>query len=232
MEHYSLYYPHMITVSNASSWEWPRQLHRLVRRLLILLVKLLSGVSAQWISNAPVTRPRVYIANHSSHLDFLLIWSALPEELRRITRPVAGGDYWKRGTIRSYLATKVFQSIVINRRHVTPGNNPLVPLQQALQRRQSIILFPEGTRSRDGVLHDFKSGIYHLAKKMPQVEFVPVYIHNANRVLPKGEFLPVPTLCSVTFGTSFTYHDGIDKQTFLSQARAAVAQAGTAKLLT
>jgi 1-acyl-sn-glycerol-3-phosphate acyltransferase len=198
------------------------ELHTVIEKLLVLLARLLSGVTAHWIDNAPTATPRVYIANHSSHIDFLLIWSALPSKLRQTTVPVAAKDYWQKGLLRRYIVKHVFRTLVINRKHVTLKNNPVEQLRTALRQRQSIILFPEGTRSPDGMMREFKSGIYHLAKAVPQVEFVPVFVKNAHRVLPKGALLPVPTLCSVTFGAPFRLDARLDKRTCLVRAREAV----------
>ena len=68
----------------------------------------------------------------------------------------------------------------------------------------------------------FKSGLYYLAKKKPELELIPVYIDNLNRVLPKGEFLPVPLLSCITIGAPMWLEQGEAKMDFLERARASV----------
>jgi 1-acyl-sn-glycerol-3-phosphate acyltransferase len=139
-----------------------------------------------------------------------------------MTFPVAAKEYWDQGALRHYVITKVFRAVLIQRRKIMLKQNPLEILLSILKKGQSLILFPEGTRSRTGDMGHFKSGIYHIAKQMPQIEFVPVYLKNAHRVLPKGHMLPVPMLCSATFGASFTFQSGLTKNVFLTRARNAV----------
>jgi 1-acyl-sn-glycerol-3-phosphate acyltransferase len=87
-------------------------------------------------------------------------------------------------------------------------------------RGDSLILFPEGTRNTtDEQLLPIKSGIYHLAQKCPQIDLVPVWMENLGRLLPKGEIVPVPLLCSISFGTPLRLQPGEDKETFLGRVR-------------
>lgn len=184
--------------------------------------RLLTGVRAHWTGCAPVAEQRVYFANHTSNLDFVLLWASLPTALRRRTRPVGARDYWKCGGIREWLADGVFRAVLIERRTVTRENNPLVPMLDALRDGESLIIFPEGTRNPDGEVNPFKPGLFHLAKARPEVAFVPVFIENLNRVLPKGEVLPVPMLCTVTFGTPLHLAEAEAKPQFLTRARDAM----------
>ena len=166
---------------------------------------------------------RVYLANHSSHLDFIVIWAALPTPLRRVTRPVAAHDYWSKTALRRYLATQVYRAILIEREHVSAANNPIEQMIAAMGEEFSLILFPEGTRGRGGEVGEFKSGIYHLAHHRPGLKCVPVYLENLNRILPKGEVLPLPLLSSVSLGTPMQLQDGEKKSAFLLRLREAVS---------
>jgi 1-acyl-sn-glycerol-3-phosphate acyltransferase len=188
------------------------------------LARLLTGARAQWRGCDPEARQRVYFANHTSNLDIVLLWAALPYSLRRVTRPVAAQDYWRGGFIREFLARHVFRAVLIERHRVTKENNPLAPMLASLAAGDSLIIFPEGTRQLDGAVGEFKPGLYHLAKACPEVEFVPVFIENLNRVLPKGEIFPVPILCSVSFGAPLQFAAGELKATFLERARTALLQ--------
>lgn len=184
--------------------------------------KLLSGATARWVDCEPDTCQRVYFANHTSHLDALVIWSALPAEVRRLARPVAAKDYWTRGPIRRYMAAEIFQAMLIDRTEIKVHNSPIDQMLRVMGDRYSLIVFPEGTRGVGGEVGPFKSGLYYLCKRRPDLELVPVYIENMNRVLPRGEVLPVPLLSSVTFGPPLWLEAGETKQPFLERARQAV----------
>lgn len=193
------------------------------------MIRLLVGAQARWAGIAPFApeggiAQRIYFANHQSHLDAPVIWAALPPALRRRTRPVAARDYWGKGVVRPYLARRVFHAVLIERQHVSKKHNPLLPLEAALDGGDSLIVFPEGTRVDDeeGQVQDFKPGLYHLARRHPEVELVPVHLENLNRILPKGDFLLIPLLAAVTFGGAIHLRPGEDRQAFLERARQAV----------
>jgi 1-acyl-sn-glycerol-3-phosphate acyltransferase len=184
--------------------------------------RLLTGARALWLGCTPQPVQRLYYANHSSHGDFVLLWASLPDELRRRTRPVAGADYWQRDGLRRYLINKVFNGVLIDRERATPEHNPLQPMLDALDQDDSLILFPEGTRNLEDGLLPFKSGLYHLTRLRPEIELVPVWIANLNRVMPKGRALPLPLLCTLSFGTPLEHLQDEGKQVFLERARNAL----------
>ncbi len=184
--------------------------------------RLLTGARALWLGCTPQPVQRLYYANHSSHGDFVLLWASLPDELRRRTRPVAGADYWQRDGVRRYLINKVFNGVLIDRERATPEHNPLQPMLDALDQGDSLILFPEGTRNLEDGLLPFKSGLYHLTRLRPEIELVPVWIANLNRVMPKGRALPLPLLCTLSFGTPLEHLQDEGKQAFLERARNAL----------
>lgn len=198
-------------------------LERLTGAALCGFAKLVTGVRATWRDNAPAARQRVYFANHRSHGDFLLIWASLPPALRRATRPVAGADYWLTGALRRYIAERVFRGVLIERNASVRHGNPVAQMSEALATGDSLIVFPEGTRNLGEGLLPFKSGIYHLARANPGVEFVPVWIENLGRVMPKGSVIPVPLLCSLSFGAGLQLQADETKTDFLDRARAALA---------
>jgi len=190
-----------------------------------LFARLFCGASVRvldenWATNAD--QQRVYVANHSSHLDFIVLWSALPSHLRRVTRPVAARDYWQKTRLRRYLALKIYRAILIEREHVSASNNPIEQIAQEMADEYSIIIFPEGTRGNGDEIGAFKSGIYRLLQQKPHLQCVPVYIENLNRVLPKGEILPLPLLSSLSLGAPVSLQTDEDKRTFLARLRDAV----------
>jgi 1-acyl-sn-glycerol-3-phosphate acyltransferase len=187
--------------------------------LLVILSKLLSGTHGRWLGCEPDTRQRIYYANHTSHLDALVLWAILPPHIRAKTRPVAAREYWSTGKFRQYLADKVFNAILIERQKPMPGNNPIRQMQNGMSPDFSLIIFPEGGRSTSADPLPFKSGLYHLAKSRPDVDLIPVLIENLNRILPKGEILPIPLVAHVTFGLPIHLEDEESKTAFLERAR-------------
>jgi len=188
---------------------------------IALAARLLTGVRAQW-SCAPRADPTVYFANHSSHGDFVLLWASLPADLRAMTRPVAGADYWSASPLRRFIGIDVFGALLIDRAGGSQATVDAVEqMQCALEGGRSLILFPEGTRNTsDDVLLPFKSGLYHLARRAPHARLVPVWIENLRRVLPKGSWVPVPLACSVHFGPALPAPaPDEDKAAFLARAR-------------
>ena len=182
--------------------------------------RLITGVRGEWRGCAPNPRCRIYFANHRSHADFVLIWTVLPAPMRRVTRPVAGADYWLRSGLRRFIGQRVFRAVLIDRNPVTRDTDPIAMMAAALDQKSSLILFPEGTRNTgEEPLLPFKSGLYHLAKARPDVELVPIWIENLNRVMPKGEFVPIPLLCTVTVGAPIMLGAREDKETFLDRSR-------------
>ena len=197
-------------------------LENLVGSALCGFTTLLTGVRAVWHGSLSNTRQRVYFANHRSHGDFVLIWAALPPRLRRLTRPVAGADYWHTSALRRYIANRVFRGVLIERTGGRQQASPVELMGEALAAGDSLIIFPEGTRNQGDALLPFKSGIYHLAKAHPEAELVPVWIENLGRVMPKGTFVPVPLLCTLTFGQAVSLAPDEAKNDFLDRARAAL----------
>jgi len=189
--------------------------------ILSFLAKLLSGATARWIDCQPDTCQRVYFANHTSHLDALVVWASLPAEVRLLTRPVAAKDYWEKGYVRRYLAS-VFNALLIDRKEIKVHQSPVDLMIREVGETHSLIVFPEGSRNTASEMGEFKSGLYYLGKKRPDWELVPVYIDNLNRVLPRGEFLPVPLLSCITFGPPIWLDAGEPKAEFLKRAREAV----------
>jgi 1-acyl-sn-glycerol-3-phosphate acyltransferase len=199
--------------------------------LIAAFARGISGVHVTWAGCRPENRQRIYFANHTSHLDFVVLWSALPPRVRARTHPVAARDYWQRG-IRAYLAKEVFHAVFVDR--AARGNGArtatsldiarrvIEDLAAALGESDSLIIFPEGTRGTGDCIGPFRSGIYHLARMRPDVELVPAYLENLSRILPKGELLPVPLLSRLTFGEPMRVDPAETKETFLNRAHAAL----------
>lgn len=195
----------------------------LARTALIALTRFVVGGHARWIGTVPSTRQRIYFANHGSHLDTIVLWAALPPQLRRTTHPVAAADYWGRTRTRRHVALDILNCVLIDRKRTEPGADPLAPLHAKLVEGGSLVLFPEGTRGTEALPGPFKRGLHSLAVAFPDVELVPVYLDNLSRAFPKGAYLPAPISCSVRFGTPIQLGAFEDQAAFLARARDAVA---------
>jgi 1-acyl-sn-glycerol-3-phosphate acyltransferase len=189
--------------------------------LLVGIVKLLVGAYGRWVGCRPDAAQRIYFANHTSHVDTLAIWAALPWQLRRRTRPVAARDYWGSG-LKKYIATRALGAVLIDRARENTEVDPLEPLRASLRDGDSLIIFPEGTRGTSAVPARFRSGLFRLASEFPTVELIPVYLDNLHRTLPKGAALPVPMVCTVRFGAALAFSAAESREVFLERAREAV----------
>lgn len=192
-------------------------------KLIIGAAGLLTGVRAIWSGTTPKAEQTLYFANHTSHGDFVLLWATLPPDLRALTRPVAGQDYWMASKVRQFIGADVFNALMIRRDGSGQGDNPVEQMKEALEAGDSLIMFPEGTRNTgDEILLPLKSGLFHLARACPNVRLVPVWIENLKRVLPKGTLVPIPLACTVRFGTPIVLAEDEDKNTFIARARTAM----------
>ncbi len=165
--------------------------------LLIAAVRLLA--QPRWLGSRPGGEQCIYVANHTSHLDTLLLLASLPAALRNCTRPVASEEYWDAYPVRRYLIRSVFRGVLLARREGL--SNPLQPAADALRQGDSLIFFPEGTRGSGRKLQPLKPGILHLSQWFPEIDVIPVWIDGSYRSLPKGFVVPLPRRCSITFGT-------------------------------
>ncbi|WP_436152477.1 lysophospholipid acyltransferase family protein [Bosea sp. LjRoot90] len=191
--------------------------------LIVFFARFITAVRGRWDGVAPTDEQRIYFANHASHGDFVLIWTVLPRRMRFATRPVAGSDYWLKSGLRRFIGRDVFNAVLIDRDRESRASDPVTQMTEALDAGASLIVFPEGTRNTtDARLLPFKSGLFHLAQARPNVALVPVWIDNLNRVMPKGEFVPVPLICTVTFGAPIAIAETETKQEFLARAEAAL----------
>lgn len=261
--------------------------------VIIVFARFVTAVRGIWQGAEPDQTQRIFFANHCSHGDFVLLWTVLPAQIRKRTRPVAGADYWLASGLRRFIGCKVFNSVLIERRageravkmrkqaqdlpdqvktdqvktdqiktdqvktdqiktdqinkdlvksaqgkpeqsQVDKGktgqskpsqstSDPISQMLEALDAGDSLIVFPEGTRNTtSATLLPFKSGLYRVASERPDIELVPVWISNLNRVLPKGEIIPVPLACTVTFGEPVLLKPDENKNTFIQRAETAL----------
>jgi len=208
-------------------------LERFVSALLRGLCRVVTGAHPRWLCDPQAPGPRIYFANHCSHLDTVVVWSTLPRTLRERTRPVAARDYWGHGRVRRFVAERVFDALLIDRRAAEgpelagrQRQETLEAMTAVLDADRSLILYPEGTRGGGEAIQPFRAGLYHLARARPKVPLVPVYLGNLARILPKGAALPVPLQGQVVFGPELHLALGEDKHAFLERCRQVVLGLG------
>ena len=189
--------------------------------LLALVARLITGAQGHWYGCPPKAEQRIYFANHQSHFDWVLLWAALPQDLRSVTRPIAARDYWTASPLKHWITREIFNAVFVSRQR-SADEDPLEPLMEALRHGDSLVIFPEGTRGHGAEPAPFKSGLYALAQAFPDVQLIPAWIDNVQRVMPKGEVVPVPILCTVTFGAPIALRPDEARRSFLDRARSAV----------
>jgi 1-acyl-sn-glycerol-3-phosphate acyltransferase len=190
----------------------------LVKPLLLLLL----GLNVRHRERLPKSGPAILIANHNSHLDTLALMSLYPlSQLHRL-RPVAAMDYFLRNPLLAWFATRIIRIIPLHRTVKAGQQDPLAEGVEALQRGEILILFPEGTRGEPEQMGELKTGIAHLARRVPQVPVVPIFLHGLGMALPKGEALLVPFFCDAFIGQPLQW--GGDRDSFMRQVNGAMTR--------
>ena len=142
----------------------------------------------------------IVVANHNSHFDAVSIMAALPVNKLMKTRVVVASDYFGKTSLAIKAMKLFFNAIFINRNRCESEPSAIDILNGHLKKGRSIILFPEGSRGKPGVMSDFKKGIAILSKKNPHIPVIPANLNGFGRVLPKDKTLIIPLVCKVRFG--------------------------------
>ncbi len=175
------------------------------RVILKNTLKLFTGLRYNNRTNILTDEPCIIVANHNSHLDTISILSALPTKQLLKTHPVAAGDYFGKSRLKSYFSEYFINALLIPRKRPEPNSSDPDPIQMmldVLDKGESLILFPEGSRGEPEVFQKFKKGVGILLSERPNVQFIPIYFKGLGKVMPKGDPLPVPFLSSADIGVA------------------------------
>jgi 1-acyl-sn-glycerol-3-phosphate acyltransferase len=193
----------------------------------VILIAL--GLTVRHRERLPKDGPAVLAGNHNSNLDALAIMSLMPLRLLPKLRPVAAMDYFLTGGFRSWFATNIIGIIPVKRGSGKEGGNPLLLAEEALDRGEILVIFPEGSRGEPETLQAFKKGIGHLAHARPDVPVVPIFMHGLGKALPRGSLVLVPFNVIVSVGEPLYGTDTYSE--FVSKLQRAVADLAAAEKL-
>jgi 1-acyl-sn-glycerol-3-phosphate acyltransferase len=177
-------------------------------------VYIVLGISVKNPQNLPGKGPAILIANHNSHIDTLVLMCLFSTSQLLKVHPVAAADYFFNTRFKSFIFRTLIGAIPVKRvRTNNATEDVFAEAKQNLKNEHILIIYPEGTRSLDGEIREFKTGAAHLAKANPDVPVIPIFINGPDKIMPKYDFLPVPFICDVYIGTPM--HLGTDtKQEF------------------
>lgn len=197
-----------------------------LRTLLIMaiarpLAKLMTGADVIGRENLPVRGPAIIAANHTSHVDTLLMLSIFPARAVPRVRPAAAADYFLKDPVIGWFSRNIIGIVPVARDRVrSEGGDVLAPALEALGRGDIVVVFPEGTRGEADEMARLKNGVARLAEAFPEAPVIPVWIQGAGRVLPKGEVVPVPMTCAVLVGSPIRWEGR--RSVFMESLRAAM----------
>ncbi|WP_176918107.1 lysophospholipid acyltransferase family protein [Superficieibacter sp. BNK-5] len=159
----------------------------------------------------PTAGPAIVVANHNSHMDVFALLSLFSLRTQQQVHPVAAADYFLRNRWLAWFTLNILNIIPVVR--TGEDTDPLAGCEQALRQNKILILFPEGSRGEPGKLSPLKSGIWHLLQRVPETTVIPVWLSGTEKVLAKGNRIPLPLFIDVCVGDPVATHP--DKPTFM-----------------
>ncbi len=166
----------------------------------------------------------IIVANHNSHIDTLLIMSLFPMSKIIKIHPVAAEDYFCNTKFKSFIFKTLIGIIPIKRKlSKQPKEVFFKEINNALKNKHIIIIYPEGTRGEDNLIHDFKTGVAHIAKMNPAVPVIPMYVNGPDKILPKVDFLPVPFISDI-YVSAHIYYDNSSTKDFTNKIKRVVEE--------
>jgi 1-acyl-sn-glycerol-3-phosphate acyltransferase len=198
---------------------------RWLRRAVIVCIarpiaRMFTGADIVGREKLPLKGPAILVANHSSHVDTVLLLTIYPSRALDRVRPAAAADYFLKGRAMSWFSRNILAIVPVARDRAGSGEDVLAPAREALAAGDIVLIFPEGTRGDGEDLSKLKSGVARLAAAFPDAPVTPVWLQGAGRVLPKGTHVPVPLNCTVLVGDPV--HWAGDRAAFMEQLRVAL----------
>lgn len=169
-----------------------------------------------------MSSPVIFFSNHSSHVDGSLIMSALPAKWRAETAIGAAKDYFFDKWWKAIIMSLIYNAFPIDRAR---GRGTISTARRLLDEGYSLVIFPEGTRSRDGWMNRFRHGTARMAIET-NTPLVPIGIRGANAAMPTGRSWPRPGRPPVTirFGEPIYPAEGEDHRELSTRMAMAVAE--------
>ena len=171
----------------------------LVSRPFMAFVRFYCRLRVDGLQHIPQAGAFILAANHSSHADTAVIFAALERKMRKRVVAAAAQDYFFDNGLRQFVSRLLFNTIPVPR-NAFGSIDPLRHVIRALREGYGVLLFPEGTRSQNGQLGPFRSGIGRLMAEFPNVPVIPVWLQGTARVLPKKASIPRPVRVHARFG--------------------------------
>jgi 1-acyl-sn-glycerol-3-phosphate acyltransferase len=172
---------------------------RFIPGLFVGFVNLYVRLHVEGREHLPKEGAFLIAANHQSHADTAVVFAALPKHVRDHFVAAAAQDYFFQGGPQQYFSRVLFNAIPVARDR-RGGQDPLRHLSRALREGYALLMYPEGTRSKDGRLQIFRPGIGRLIAEFPGTPVIPTYIGGTTKVMPKGKLIPRPAKVTVRFG--------------------------------
>lgn len=166
--------------------------------------------------------PCVIVANHNTHLDVFALFALVPLSHVPRLHAVAAADYFEKGLL-GWLARAFCSVILVDRTAASHHGDPLRPAVEALQKGQSLVIFPEGSRGKPGQLLPFRAGIGKLALQFPDQPIHPVALSGIERTMPRSRPLPIPFNVAARLGAPLRVAD-LELPANPHEARKAVAR--------
>jgi 1-acyl-sn-glycerol-3-phosphate acyltransferase len=155
-------------------------------------------LTIEGMQHLPAKPPFMVVANHSSHLDAILLSNVIPLRWRNVHFPIAAKDVFFENEAVATFAATVLNAMPVDRKALC--RRGLGDLKERLIRDQCIFtLFPEGTRARDGQMGNFKPGIGMLVAGA-DVPVVPCYIDGAHAAMPPNSWFLRPKKITIRVG--------------------------------
>lgn len=198
---------------------------RWLRRAVIVaiarpIMRVFTGADVVGREKLPLKGPAILVANHSSHVDTVLLLTLYPSRALDRVRPAAAADYFLKGALMSWFSRNILAIVPVARDKAGTGEDVLAPAREALAAGDIVLIFPEGTRGDGEEMSKLKSGVARLAAAFPDAPVTPIWLQGAGRVLPKGAHVPVPLNCTVLVGDAIRW-DG-DRAGFMEEMRVAL----------